>query len=113
MCLLCVFVMTVMNLRGVKESGKAFAGPTYFYIAMLIILIATGLYRIFVEHVGPIPDDVLSEELERSATVQMQLGLLMLSAGVLVSGGCCLRASERCPTRPGFKKPEGKNAAPR
>ena len=67
-CLACVFVITVMNLRGVKESGAAFAGPTYFYILMLIILIATGLYRIFVEHVGPIPDSLLSDEaLVRSA----------------------------------------------
>ncbi|MSV61114.1 MAG: amino acid permease, partial [Actinobacteria bacterium] len=48
LCLICVFVMTVMNLRGVKESGAAFAGPTYFYIVMLVILIVTGFYRIFV-----------------------------------------------------------------
>ena len=38
LCLLCVVIMTVMNLRGVKESGAAFAGPTYFYIVMLLIL---------------------------------------------------------------------------
>ena len=52
----CVFGMTVANLRGVKESGGIFAGPTYFYVVMLIILIVTGLYRIFVQHVGPIPN---------------------------------------------------------
>ena len=60
-CLLCVFVMTVMNLRGVKESGSAFAGPTYFYILMLVVLIVTGLYRIYVKDVGPIPDRLLSD----------------------------------------------------
>jgi hypothetical protein len=62
LCLICVFVMTVMNLRGVKESGAAFAGPTYFYIVMLVILIVTGFYRIFVQQVGPLPEYLLSEE---------------------------------------------------
>ena len=62
LCLACVFVMTVMNLRGVKESGAVFAGPTYFYIIMLIILIATGLYRIFIQHIGPIPESMLSSD---------------------------------------------------
>src|SRR3954452_3669176 len=31
-CIACVVVMMVMNLRGVKESGRIFAGPTYIYI---------------------------------------------------------------------------------
>ncbi|MGE0309736.1 MAG: APC family permease, partial [Acidimicrobiia bacterium] len=48
-CLACVLLMTIDNLRGVKESGAAFAGPTYFYILMLITLIVVGLYRIFVQ----------------------------------------------------------------
>ena len=55
-CLLCVLVMTVANLRGVKESGGLFAGPTYFYIIMLVLLIVTGLIRIFVFDLGPIPN---------------------------------------------------------
>ena len=40
-CLLCVLIMTLVNLRGVKESGAAFAGPTYFYVLMLLILLVT------------------------------------------------------------------------
>ena len=42
LCLVCIVVMTLANLRGVKESGGLFAGPTYFYIVMLVILIVTG-----------------------------------------------------------------------
>ena len=42
-CLACIILMTVVNLRGVKESGAAFAGPTYFYIVMLLILLGDGL----------------------------------------------------------------------
>jgi hypothetical protein len=110
-CLLCVFIMTVMNLRGVKESGKAFAGPTYFYITMLIILIATGLYRIFVEHVGPIPDDVLSAEAREVRDGAKSLGLLMLLRA-FSSGAVALSGVEAVSNGvPAFKKPEGRNAA--
>ena len=49
--------MTVANLRGLKESGALFAPPTYIYIVMLMLLIVVGFYRIFVQHLGPIPLD--------------------------------------------------------
>ena len=110
-CLMCVFVMTVMNLRGVKESGAAFAGPTYFYILMLIILIATGLYRIYVQHVGPIPPELLSEEArEKSEQVGVLSFLMLLRA--FSSGAVALSGVEAVSNGvPAFKKPESKNAA--
>src|SRR6187200_3455620 len=57
LCLLMIAGMTIANLRGLKESGALFAPPTYLYIAMLMLLIVVGCYRIFVQHVGPIPLD--------------------------------------------------------
>jgi amino acid transporter len=110
-CLLCVFVMTVMNLRGVKESGAAFAGPTYFYIVMLIILIATGLYRIYVQHVGPIPPELLSDEArEKSAQVGTLSFLMLLRA--FSSGAVALSGVEAVSNGvPAFKRPESRNAA--
>ncbi len=110
-CLLCVFVMTVMNLRGVKESGAAFAGPTYFYIVMLIILISTGLYRIFVQHVGPIPPELLSEEALEKSTQIGSLSLIMLLRA-FSSGAVALSGVEAVSNGvPAFQKPESKNAA--
>jgi hypothetical protein len=44
-CLLFVAVLTVMNLRGVKESGTVFAVPTYGFIAVVFVMIGWGLYR--------------------------------------------------------------------
>src|SRR5262245_22413726 len=44
-CVAMILVMMVVNLRGVKESGRAFAGPTYFFIAMMFLTLAVGLYR--------------------------------------------------------------------
>ncbi len=110
-CLACVFVITVMNLRGVKESGAAFAGPTYFYILMLIILIATGLYRIFVEHVGPIPDSLLSDDAREVREGAKALSLLMLLRA-FSSGAVALSGVEAVSNGvPAFRKPESKNAA--
>ncbi|MEQ1874005.1 MAG: APC family permease [Ilumatobacteraceae bacterium] len=111
LCLLCVLIMTVMNLRGVKESGAAFAGPTYFYILMLLILLGTGLYRIFVQHLGPIPEELLSEEaIEHSKEVK-SLGLYMLLRA-FSSGAVALSGIEAVSNGvPAFKKPESKNAS--
>ena len=111
LCLICVFVMTVMNLRGVKESGAAFAGPTYFYIVMLIILIVTGFYRIFVQHVGPIPESLLSEEAIDMSRRTSSLGLFMLLRA-FSSGAVALSGVEAVSNGvPAFEKPESKNAS--
>ena len=109
-CLLCVVVMTVMNLRGVKESGAAFAGPTYFYIVMLIVLIGTGFYRIFVQHVGPIPESLLSEDAIEVSKATGTLGLFMLLRA-FSSGAVALSGVEAVSNGvPAFAKPESKNA---
>ncbi len=109
-CILCVFFMTVMNLRGVKDSGAAFAGPTYFYILMLVILIGTGLYRIYVQHVGPIPESLLSEEAIEASRATGVLSLFMLLRA-FSSGAVALSGVEAVSNGvPAFQKPESKNA---
>lgn len=111
LCLAAVLVMTVMNLRGVKESGAAFAGPTYFYIAMLIILIVTGLYRIYVQHVGPIPVELLSEDAREVREGAKSLGLMMLLRA-FSSGAVALSGVEAVSNGvPAFQKPESRNAS--
>jgi amino acid transporter len=41
-----VLLLAVMNLRGVKESGTVFAIPTYGFVAMVFLMIGTGLVRV-------------------------------------------------------------------
>ncbi len=111
LALLCVFFMTVMNLRGVKESGAAFAGPTYFYVLMLLILLVTGFYRVFVQHLGPIPEEMLSEEALTHTTEAKGLGLFLLLRA-FSSGAVALSGIEAVSNGvPSFQKPESKNAA--
>jgi amino acid transporter len=111
LCLLCVVIMTLANLRGLKESGALFAGPTYFYVVMLVILIGTGFYRIFVQHVGPIPESMLSKEAIEASKATGALGLYMLLRA-FSSGAVALSGVEAVSNGvPAFKKPEAANAA--
>jgi amino acid transporter len=110
-CLLCVLIMTLANLRGLKESGALFAGPTYFYVLMLVILIVTGLYRVFIQHLGPIPERLLSKDALEISRLTKSLGLFMLLRA-FSSGAVALSGVEAISNGvPAFKKPEAKNAA--
>ena len=56
LCLACIVVMTLANLRGVKESGAVFAPPTYIYVTLLLLLIGVGLYKVYVKDLRPDPE---------------------------------------------------------
>src|SRR5512133_1520952 len=52
---LVLFVMLI-NLRGVKESGMAFAIPTYFFVLTMFITVGIGLFRLFSGNLGTVVD---------------------------------------------------------
>ena len=110
-CLVCILVMTVANLRGVRESGALFAPPTYVYVLMLLLLIGVGCYRIFVKDLGPIPLETLSEEAREFSEGAKSLSILMLLRA-FSSGAVALSGVEAVSNGvPAFQKPESKNAA--
>jgi amino acid transporter len=45
-CLMCTLIIMVVNLRGVRESGMAFALPAYTFLAAMFILIVVGVGRV-------------------------------------------------------------------
>jgi amino acid transporter len=47
MILVVIVLLTYGNLRGVKEAGKAFALPTYFFVGCMLIVFSVGLYKQF------------------------------------------------------------------
>ena len=109
LCLICVLIMTLANLRGLKESGAIFAPPTYIYVVMLMTLIITGLIRIYVFHLGPITN--ISEEARKHINDAKSLSLLMLLRA-FSSGAVALSGVEAVSNGvPAFKKPESKNAS--
>src|SRR5512143_3269856 len=54
LAVLAVLFVMVVNMRGVKESGALFALPAYFFIAMMLITIGTGLFRYFTGTLLPV-----------------------------------------------------------
>ncbi len=111
LCLALIAVMTVANLRGLKESGGLFAPPTYLYIVMLVLLIVVGCWRIFVDDLPPIPLDQLSEEGQELAEGTAALSILMLLRA-FSSGAVALSGVEAVSNGvPAFRKPESRNAA--
>src|SRR5947209_6805215 len=57
--LILILFISLANLRGIKESGRLFAVPTYIYIAILGALVSYGLFRSFVlddiHHINSLP----------------------------------------------------------
>src|SRR4030067_1169653 len=47
-----VLAVMVVNLRGVRESGRAFAVPTYFFLGMMFLTVAAGLVRAALGNLG-------------------------------------------------------------
>jgi len=111
-CMACVVVMMVMNLRGVKESGRIFAGPTYIYIVGLTILVGYGLYRSYAGGLGPIPEDSASLEHLRNTSGALSGLTFLIVLRAFSSGAIALSGTEAISNGvPAFKKPESHNAA--
>lgn len=104
-----IVMVTLANLRGVKESGRIFAAPTYLYIVVLGALVVYGLVRSFSGDIGRIPFD--SELFEGVRESGGTLGLFLLLKG-FSSGAVALTGVEAISNGvPAFRRPESKNAA--
>jgi amino acid transporter len=54
LCLAVLVILTIVNLRGVKEAGTAFVAPTYLFVGTLVIVILIGLYKVVVSGGHPV-----------------------------------------------------------
>jgi amino acid transporter len=55
LCLTILVLITVLNLRGVREAGVAFMVPTYLFVGTLLIMILVGVFRVVVSGGHPVP----------------------------------------------------------
>ncbi len=108
-----VVIIAWGNLRGVRESGKVFAVPTYFFIVNMAILIGVGVYKAMA---GTLPKANYAHATGLVAFGSKGSGLLM-GAGLAVvlhsfaSGGAAVTGVEAISNGvPAFKKPAWKNA---
>jgi amino acid transporter len=107
--LILIGLITLANLRGMKESGTLFAFPTYLYIATVGSMVLYGLYKIYFGTIGEIEFDPEQAEIAREAGGS--LGLFLLLRG-FSSGAVALTGVEAIADGvPAFRKPQSKNAA--
>src|SRR5271168_2090017 len=55
LCLAILALLTLINVRGVKDTGSAFLLPTYLFVGTLLILIVVGAVRALAAHGHPVP----------------------------------------------------------
>jgi amino acid transporter len=110
LCLVMIGVMTLANLRGLKESGGLFAPPTYLYIAMLGLLLLTGLWEYAQGTLEALPfNEEIAEEGLREFGGNVQLFIVLKG---FASGAVALTGVEAIADGvPVFRRPQAKNAA--
>jgi amino acid transporter len=100
-----LFVM-VINLRGVKESGKAFAIPTYFFVVTMALTVGFGLFRFLTGSLGAV---VNPPAFSLANTLGVVTPFLLLHA--FSSGTSALTGIEAISNGiTAFKEPRSKNA---
>ncbi|MFL6206569.1 MAG: amino acid permease [Acidimicrobiales bacterium] len=110
----CFFIALIAygNLRGVKESGRVFAVPTYFFIVNMFLLLGLGLYK----HIaGDLP--VVGLLPETAAEFHGATNALFYGAGIygvlhaFASGGAAVTGVEAISNGvPAFREPAWRNA---
>ena len=100
-----VGIMMIVNLRGVKESGTAFAIPTYFFLGVTLLTIGMGFYRYFSGSLTPVTG-VTMAEIEAIQGVSLFLILHAFSSGCTALTGVEAISNGI----PAFKEPKSHNA---
>ncbi len=109
---LLVVLLTAMNLRGVRESGKTFAIPTYAFMACILGMTAWGLVR---AALGGLPSAVSAPYHIQAESTMTGLGgaaMAFLLARAFSSGCAALTGVEAISNGvPAFRRPKSQNAA--
>ncbi len=87
LCLGILIVITIINLRGVRETGGLFAVPTYLFIACLLGLIAVGLFKTIAAGGHPMPLVQLPKLGAPTAAISAWLILRAFSSGCTAMTG--------------------------
>ena len=101
-----VFLIMMINLRGVKESGIAFAVPTYFFVVMMFITVGFGFFRYITGSLGTVVDP---PEVQLANTLVPVTAFLLLHA--FANGTTALTGVEAISNGiTAFKEPRSHNA---
>ena len=107
-----VGVIVLLNLRGIRESGTAFAIPTYAFMVAIIGMVGYGIYKIANGHQVLAESAKYSVRPEPKFTHLATAGVILLGARAFASGCTALTGVEAISNGvPAFQKPKSKNAA--
>ena len=99
-------LITVANLRGLRESGNIFAVPTYLFVGLALAIVAIGGWRIVTGSAAPVPPEPTAVPFGTEV-----VGILLLLKA-FAGGSVALTGVEAIANGvPAFKPPEAKNAA--
>jgi len=102
-----VWLVTIANLRGTRESGVLFAVPTYGFVASIMILIGVGLAQCL----NGCPATQPVEPIHNAATTASAIGLFVILRA-FSSGATALTGVEAIADGvPAFRRPQARNAA--
>ena len=109
LCLVIIAFIAVANLRGVRESGALFAGPTYAFVASFLFMVGFGIIHYFLD---PGAAAAPAEDLKLAEGYHPQALSWFLLLGAFSNGCVALTGTEAISNGiPAFKQPEAKNAA--
>ncbi len=101
-----VFFIMLINLRGVKESGTAFAIPTYFFVVIMVITVGLGIFRFLTGSLGAVVDP---PHFEAHNVISVITPFILLHA--FANGTTALTGVEAISNGiTAFKEPRSKNA---
>jgi amino acid transporter len=107
---LSITLMTLANLRGVRESGNIFAVPTYLFLGLALLMIGLGVFRVATGQATPLPPHPQAVPFGGASGVEAVSLFLVLRA--FASGSVALTGTEAVTNGvPSFKPPEARNAA--
>ena len=110
-CVAAILLVMALNLRGVRESGVAFAVPTYAFIIGILVMIGWGLFRIFVLG-NPLRAESAGFQMHAAHGQIVGFALAFLVARSFSSGCAALTGVEAISNGvPAFQKPKSRNAA--
>ncbi|MGO9158150.1 APC family permease [Mycobacterium sp.] len=110
-CVAAILLVMALNLRGIRESGAAFAIPTYAFIVGIVIMIGWGLFRIFVLG-NPLRAESAGFQMHAAHGGIVGFALVFLVARSFSSGCAALTGVEAISNGvPAFQKPKSRNAA--
>jgi amino acid transporter len=110
--LVLIVLVTLGNLRGIKEAGQIFAVPTYIYMGILGLLIVWGLWQSFTGSLHRLPvNQAEIDHFTKQGALLTGVTLFALMRA-FSSGAVALTGIEAISNAvPAFKRPESKNAA--